>query len=64
MGNLPTFLTEENVKKIVEKMGSLKSFNLVKDFVNNVPKSRVRTQHFYFVVGLTSFIGVLFLRVQ
>lgn len=41
MGNLPTFLTEDNVKKIVEKIGSLKSFNLVKDYVNNVPQSRV-----------------------
>jgi hypothetical protein len=41
MGNLPTFLTEENVRQIVEKIGSLKNFNLVKDFVDGIPRSRV-----------------------
>ena len=58
MGNLPTFLTEENVRQIVEKIGSLKSFNLVKDFVDGIPRSRVSRES----PSLTA--GLLFLRVQ
>jgi hypothetical protein len=33
MGNLPTFLSDEEVKKLCETFGSLKYFNLVKDAV-------------------------------
>lgn len=31
MGGLPTYLSEENVRKLCETYGMLKYFNLVKD---------------------------------
>lgn len=31
MGNIPTYLTEDEVRKLVENIGPLKYFNLVRD---------------------------------
>lgn len=42
MGNLPTYLTEAELRKIVETIGPIKYLNLVRDYVNDVPVSRVR----------------------
>ena len=41
MGNLPTYLNEEDIKKLVNQIGPLKYFNLVRNFVNGIPVSRV-----------------------
>jgi len=41
MGNIPTYLTENEVRKMVEAIGPIKYFNLVRDSVNGVLISRV-----------------------
>lgn len=41
MGNLPTYLTESELRKILVAIGPLKYLNLVRDYVNDVPVSRV-----------------------
>ena len=41
MGNLPTYLTEDEIKKMVEAIGPVKYFNLAKDSSNGVLISRV-----------------------
>lgn len=41
MGNLPTYLTEDEIRKMVEAIGPIKYFNLAKDTDNGVLISRV-----------------------
>lgn len=35
MGNIPTYVEEENVRKICQSFGVLKNFNLIKDKDSN-----------------------------
>lgn len=41
MGNIPTYLTEEEIRKLLISIGPLKYFNLIKNYVNDIPVSRV-----------------------
>lgn len=40
IGNIPTYIKETELRKIIEAMGPVKVLNLVKDYVNDMPVSR------------------------
>lgn len=40
MGNLPTYLKDQDVKQLCEKFGTLKYFNLVKDTTTSMHQSK------------------------